>query len=65
MEISNFPNPTIAPVRSPSAVEDGDSGPNSPHYRRRQKKKRTAQEQAANEHAPQLEGAPSRIDIHV
>ena len=65
MEISNFTPPTIVPVRSPSAVEDGDAGPNSPYYRRRQKKSKRPHEDTSKETAPQLEGSPSHIDIHV
>jgi hypothetical protein len=65
MEINSLPHPTIAPVRAPSAVEDGDAGPNSPYYRRRQKKGKTPREEMPEEKAPQLEGSPSHIDIRV
>jgi hypothetical protein len=65
MEINNFSPPTIVPVRAPSTVEDGDAGPNSPYYRRRQKKARSPREDVSEETSPQLEGSPSHIDIRV
>ncbi len=66
MEIHNFPPPsTIAPIRAPSKVEDGDAGSNSPYYRRRQKKQKGTQNQQAPDPSPRLEGSPSRIDIRV
>lgn len=65
MEINNSTPPTIVPVRTPSAVEDGDAGPNSPYYRRRQKKARTPRKETSKETPPQMEGSPSHIDILV
>lgn len=65
MEINHFPPPAVVPLRAPSAVEDGDAGPNSPYYRRRQKKQRASQEEPTEDMAPRLEGSTSRIDIRV
>ncbi len=65
MEINNFPPPsTVAPIRAPSAVGDGDAGLNSPYYRR-QKKKKALQDQQAEATPPRLEGSTSHIDIRV
>ena len=66
MEINHLPPPSnIPPLRAPSAVGDGDAGPNSPYHRRRKQKQRTAQKQADEEPAPRLEGSASHIDIRV
>lgn len=66
MEINNLPPPSAnAPLRAPSAVGDGDAGPNSPYYRHRQKKQQARQEEAAEGKAPQLEDSTLHIDIRV
>ena len=66
MEINHLPPPSaISPRRAPSAVKDGDAGPNSPYYRRRKQKQRTAQEESAQDQTPRLEGSTSHIDIRV
>jgi len=66
MEINHLPPPSaIAPLRAPSAVEDGDAGPNNPYYRRRQKKQGASQEKPNEDVAPRLDGSTSRIDIRV
>ena len=66
MEINHLPPPSaIVPLRAPSTVEDGDAGPNSPYYRRRQKKQRASQEEPTEDMAPRLEGSTSLIDIRV
>jgi len=66
MEINHFPPPsTVAPIRAPSTVDDGDSGPNSPHYRRPQKKRKASHNEQTQERAPRLEGSTSHIDIKV
>ena len=66
MEINNFPPPSsIAPIRAPAKVEDGDAGSNSPYYRRRQKKQKGTQDKQEQDPSPRIEGSPSRIDIRV
>lgn len=66
MEINHLPPPSaFVPLRAPSAVDDGDAGPNSPYYRRRKKKQRASQEKQTENTAPRLEGSTSHIDIHV
>ncbi len=65
MEINNLPSPSnVAPIRAPSAVDDGDAGPNSPYYRR-QKKKNPSQKKQAEATPPRLEGSSPHIDIRV
>ena len=66
MEINNLPpQPTIVPIRAPSAVDDGDAGPNSPYYRRRKQNAKTARKEQDDERAPRLEGSTLHIDIRV
>ena len=65
MEINHLPPPNVAPIRAPSAVGDGDAGPNSPYYRQRKHKQQTAQNEHAEEPAPSLEGSATHIDIRV
>ncbi len=65
MEIHNAPPPAVVPIRAPSAVDDGDAGPNSPYYRRRKQKQQTSQDQSADDQTPHLEGSTSHIDIRV
>ncbi len=66
MEINNLPpQPTVAPIRAPSAVDDGDAGSNSPYYRRRKPKAKLSSKGSNDGQAPRLEGSASRIDIRV
>ena len=66
MEINHLPPPSAtATIRAPSAVEDGDAGPNSPYYRQRKQKQRASQNESAEDQAPHLEGSTSHIDIRV
>jgi hypothetical protein len=65
MEINNLAPPVIAPLRSPSAVDDGDVGQNGPYYRRRQKKQQPSQEEQDQDTTPRLKGSTSLIDIRV
>ncbi len=66
MEVNHLlPPSNIPPLRAPSAVGDGDAGPNSPYYRGRKKKRRTPQEDLPQNTTPQLEGSTSHIDIRV
>ncbi len=65
MEIHNLPPPAVAPIRSPSAVDDGDAGPNNPYYRQRKQKQRTSQKESAEDQTPHLEGSTLHIDIRV
>lgn len=65
MEINHLPPPAIAPIRSPSIVDDGDVGQNSPDYHRRQKKRRAPQEKPIEDITPRLEGSTLLIDIRV
>ncbi len=65
MEINNFPPAASPSLRAPSAVDDGDAGPNSPYYRRRQKKKKTHQDELAEDELSGLDGSSSHIDIRV
>ena len=65
MEINNIPPAASPALRAPSTVDDGDAGPNSPYYRRRQKKKKTHQDELAEDVHPRLDGSSSHIDIRV
>lgn len=66
MEINHLPSPpTVASIRAPSAVGDGDAGPNSPYYGRRKQKQRPPQNESAEDQTPHLEGSTSHIDIRV
>jgi len=65
MEINHLPPPTVVPIRAPSAVGDGDAGPNSPYYRRPKQRQRAAQEESTEDQTPRLEGSTSHIDIRV
>ena len=65
MEINHLPQPAIAPIRSPSMVDDGDVGQNSPDYHRRQKKQRASQKEPTEDITPRLEGSTLLIDIRV
>ncbi len=66
MEINNLPPPSsVVPIRAPSAVGDGDAGPNSPYYRRQQKKQKDSHKEQTEDRAPRLEGSASHIDIKV
>ncbi len=64
MEINHLPPPSsVVPIRAPSAVGDGDAGPNSPYYRRQQKKPKDSHKE--NDQTPRLESSASQIDIRV
>ena len=66
MEINHLPPPSsVVPIRAPSAVGDGDAGPNSPYYRQRKRKQQTAQNEQAEDSAPSLDGPVAHIDICV
>ena len=65
MEINHLSPPTIAPIRSPSIVDDGAVGQNSPDYYRPQKKQHAVQEEPTEDITPRLEGSTSLIDIRV
>ncbi|MDH5774845.1 MAG: hypothetical protein OEZ57_08010 [Nitrospirota bacterium] len=66
MEINHLPPPsTIPPLRAPSAVGDGDAGPNSPYYRGRKPKPRDSKKESREAQTPHLEGSTSHIDIRV
>ncbi len=65
MEIKNLPPPNVAPIRSPSAVNDGDVGSNSPFYRRSKKRPHPREEENPKDALPSLEGSSSHIDIRV
>jgi len=65
MEINHLPLPAVAPIRSPSRVDDGDVGQNSPDYYRRQKKQRASEEEQNEDKTPNLKGSTSLIDIRV
>ncbi len=66
MEINHLPPPsTVASIRAPSAVNDGDAGSNSPYYRRQQKKHKGSQEEQAKDRAPRLDDSTLHIDIRV
>lgn len=66
MEINQLPPPSsIVPIRAPSAVNDGDAGPNSPYYRGQKKKHKNSQEEQNKDRGPRLEGSTSHIDIRV
>ncbi len=66
MEINNLPpHSAITPLRAPSAVEDGDAGPNSPYYRQQRKKKKNTQQEQPENRAPRLDSSTSHIDIRV
>ncbi len=66
MEINHLPPPSaIAPLRAPSAVGDGDAGPNSPYYRQRKKKQKPSQNDSETNQAPRIEGSTTHIDIRV
>jgi len=65
--ITHLPPPSaIAPLRAPSAVEDGDAGPNNnPYYRQRKHKQRPSQEESVKDQTPHIEGSSPHIDIRV
>lgn len=65
MEINHLPPPAITPLRSASAVDDGDVGQNSPDYHGRQKKHRAAEEEQTEEITTRIDGSTSIIDIRV
>ena len=66
MEINHLPPPAaLAPQRAPSAVGDGDAGPNSPYYRQRKPKQRPSKNKSSENQTPQLDGTTSHIDIRV
>ena len=65
MEINHLPPQAVAPIRSPSRVDDGDVGQNSPGYHRRQKKQRASEEEQNEDRTPSLKGSTSIIDIRV
>jgi len=65
MEINHLSPPAVAPIRSPSRVDDGDVGQNSPDYRRRQKKQHASEEEQNEDRTPSLKGSTSLIDIRV
>ena len=65
MEINHLPPPAVAPIRSPSMVDDGDVGQNSPDYHGRQKKQRASKEEPSEDRTPRLEGSTLLIDIRV
>ena len=66
MEINHLPPPAnIPPRRAPSAVGDGDAGPNSPYYPQQRKKKKESHKEQTKDLAPRLEGSISHIDIKV
>ncbi|MDH5428170.1 MAG: hypothetical protein OEZ05_11015 [Nitrospirota bacterium] len=65
MEINQLPPSNVAPIRAPSAVGDGDAGPNSPSYRGRKHKQRDSKKESREAQTPHLEGSTSHIDIRV
>jgi hypothetical protein len=65
MEINHLPLPAVAPIRSPSRVDDGDVGQNSPDYYRRQKKQRASEEEQNEDRTPNLKDSTTLIDIRV
>ncbi len=66
MEINNLPPPSsVAPIRAPSTVGDGDAGPNSSYYRQQRKKQKDAQKEQTDDRTPRLDGSTSHIDIRV
>jgi hypothetical protein len=65
MEINHLTPPAVAPIRSPSKVDDGDVGQNSPGYHHRQKKQRASEEEQNEDRTPSLKGSTSIIDIRV
>ncbi len=65
MEINHLPLPAVAPIRSPSKVDDGDVGQNSPGYHHHQKKQRASEEEQIEDRTPSLKGSTSIIDIRV
>jgi hypothetical protein len=65
MEINHLPSPAIAPIHSPSIVDDGDVGQNSPDYHRPQKKQRAPQEEPIKDITTSLEVSTLLIDIRV
>ena len=65
MEINPLSPPAVAPIRSPSMVDDGDVGQNSPDYHRRRKKQRASQEEPTEDITPRLERSTLLIDIRV
>ncbi len=66
MEINNLPSHSaITPLRTTTAVDDGDAGPNSPYYRQQRKKKKGSQQEQLEDRAPRLDGSTAHIDIRV
>jgi hypothetical protein len=65
MEINHLSLPAVVPIRSPSRVDDGDVGQNSPDYYRRQKKQHASEEEPNEDRIPSLKGSTSLIDIRV
>ena len=66
MEINNLPSHSaITPLRTTTAIDDGDAGPNSPYYRQQRKKQKGHQKEETDDRSPRLDSSTSHIDIRV
>ena len=66
MEINNLPSHSaITPLRTTTAIDDGDAGPNSPYYRQQRKKQKGPQKEETDDRSPRLDSSTSHIDIRV